>query len=89
MNETKFSIYFCYFSFYLYGPVYRVEGEGGLKLRSPEVQSCYVLESLSVRVNALVEEIVNVTLNPVLPGDIQYSPTHSLKVQCCVFVSGN
>ncbi len=91
MNEAKFVIYFCYFSFYLYGAVYRAERErgGGLELRSPEVQSRYMLESLSVCFNTLVEEILNVSLNPVLPGEIQYSHTHSLKVQCCVFVSGN
>ncbi len=50
MNEAKCVIYFCYFSFYLYGAVYRAEreggGGGGLKLRSPEVQSIYAGDTI-------------------------------------------
>ncbi len=45
MNEAKFVIYFCYFSFYLYGAVYRAGG-GGLELRSPEVQSIYAGDTI-------------------------------------------
>ncbi len=46
MNEAKFVIYFCYFSFYLYGAVYRAERGGGLELRSPEVQSIYAGDTI-------------------------------------------